>query len=182
MRSYVTLGLVSICSLVLLSGCGGVPAFQSNDLAVQTFGNSTWGDASGTVKLTFDSSAKIVGLTVPGLPPEIGSNFNVLGEPFDVTVPADLLPPEFSQYAGTYKATLQNTKMVVNSDGSLDVQFTGNANIPLLQSITLNVTGNFNGQTLSNLTGSLVAKFPIVGDIPLGDSMSLAEGIPVVKQ
>jgi hypothetical protein len=184
MRFSTYLSLVGVLGLAILSGCGADLGFSSSDMAIQKFANTTWGGTTGGVSLVFDGNAKIIDFTVPNLPPEV-QGLNVRGEPFNVTIPANILPPEFSQFAGTYSATLVNTKTTLNSDGSLDVEFAGTANVPLVQSITLKVTGNFvqtGGTTqLTNLTGSLFANFPIVGSMQLGAPISLADGIDVTQ-
>ncbi len=184
MRSCVSLSLVCVLGLVLVSGCGapvGGP-FESNAKAVEVLGGKTFGDADGNVSLTFDENGKLVALNIKDMPPEF-QGIAVDGTPFSLTVPSEYGVP--APFAGmSITASLENTQTTVNPDGTIQLVFDGNVNIPLVQGITLTITaqGNESGTELNNLGVSLTATAPFVGEIPIFAQDNIAGNIPVVQQ
>jgi len=188
MRKSVGITLLSVVGMMLLSGCATPPPspeFESNNKAVELLGGTTWGDPAAGVSISFDANAKITAFTVPDMPAEL-ANFRIDGEPFTITVPSEGIPTEVAGFIAGKQltASLENSKTVINDDGSMQIVFTGDVDIPLVTGITftVNTSAVQSGQefSLNGLTGSLVVHTGLMGDFNVF-SGSLADNIPITQ-
>lgn len=167
MSKKLVSSFLCLTSLVLLSGCGaggagGAGDFSSNEAAVAKFANTTWGDPSGDTRLTFNENAKLTDLVISGLPPEF-AGLRIDGTPFQVTLPND---PALMMFAGqTISVSMENSKTILDADGTLTMEFYGTADIPLVDHLVLVLTGTMTDDSLSNLSGRLEVYVPFVGKV-----------------
>ena len=184
--------ILGLVGLAFISGCGcdgggglfggGGEEFVSNAAAVEALGGTTWGDPGSGASLQFDENAKIIGFDIPDLPEEF-ANIRIDGEPFTVTIPNDPAIP--SIIAGqSFTLSLENTVTTINDDGSVTLEFKGDASVPLVNGITMSLTAKVDqvdGKTvLNDLVGSLSAS-TLIGEFPIVENQDFGGGIPLEK-
>jgi hypothetical protein len=173
-----------VLGLVLLSGCGSPlnEPFDSNSEAVRLLGGKTFTDADGNVRLRFDDNGKLVEMSVADMPAEY-QGITLDGTPFTIPIPNDSgIPPAFAGKGIT--ARLENTKTTIDSNGNIQLVFSGSGGILITPNITLTINAAINsaGTELSNLGINLAAIIPLLGEIPLYALENVAGPISVVQQ
>jgi len=174
-------------SLLLVSGCFQPPPtvagdFNSNDLAKEMLGDTTWGDPQGAYSLTFDQNAMLSDISLPDLPAEY-ANINITGQPFTVTI------PEGIELVGGRTLTLSvmpgSTTLDAIGDGySLDMTFDGDVSGDALAALVDHVELGFssaispNGSELSDLQGSITVVGPFGIEV-FSTSLNLAQTVPL---